>query len=171
MVFDLADALNCYVILYPGKCDKVLLKNPVVCSYKITVSWIKIPWLFNVFCLIHNLNCLGVWLVWFCGLLFLKVSQSVCISSKVLSLMRFFSLSVDTIRWVRPDCIVIGCFQLTDDGVEESYHVQVITSQDGKITNVGTRFMQFLLIKLCWKLPLCVLESTFTYSWIMLNFG
>ncbi|PSR90284.1 Nuclear pore complex protein [Actinidia chinensis var. chinensis] len=46
------------------------------------------------------------------------------------------TVKVDSIRWVRPDCIILGCFQLTADGKEESYLVQVITSKDGKITDV-----------------------------------
>lgn len=45
--------------------------------------------------------------------------------------------SVDSIRWVRHDCIIIGCFQLTEDGKEENYLVQVIKSKDGKITEVS----------------------------------
>ncbi|XP_059429559.1 nuclear pore complex protein NUP214 isoform X2 [Corylus avellana] len=45
------------------------------------------------------------------------------------------SVKVDSIRWVRPDCIILGCFQHTADGKEENYIVQVIRSKDGKITD------------------------------------
>ncbi|BBH04269.1 Nuclear pore complex protein [Prunus dulcis] len=39
--------------------------------------------------------------------------------------------AVDSIRWVRHDSIILGCFQLTADGNEESYLVQVIKIKDG----------------------------------------
>ncbi|OVA13799.1 Nuclear pore complex protein [Macleaya cordata] len=41
---------------------------------------------------------------------------------------------VDSIQWVRRDCIILGCFQLTEDGEEDGYLVQVVTTRDGKIT-------------------------------------
>ncbi|KAJ4881914.1 Uncharacterized protein Rs2_38969 [Raphanus sativus] len=41
---------------------------------------------------------------------------------------------VDSIRWVRQNCILLGCFQLIAD-MEENYLVQVIRSPDGKITD------------------------------------
>ncbi|KAJ0021493.1 hypothetical protein Pint_31483 [Pistacia integerrima] len=47
--------------------------------------------------------------------------------------------SVDCIRWVRHDCIILGCFQLTEDGKEENYLVQVIRSKDGKITDAASK--------------------------------
>lgn len=47
------------------------------------------------------------------------------------------SAKVDSIRWVRPDCIILGCFRLTADGKEENYLVQVIRSKDGKITDAS----------------------------------
>ncbi|ESQ29912.1 hypothetical protein EUTSA_v10011181mg [Eutrema salsugineum] len=43
-------------------------------------------------------------------------------------------VKVDSIRWVRHNCILLGCFQLID-GMEENYFVQVIKSPDGKITD------------------------------------
>lgn len=48
------------------------------------------------------------------------------------------SVKVDSIRWLRRDCIIIGCFQLTEDGKEESYLIQVIQSKDGKITDASS---------------------------------
>ncbi|KAI8526010.1 hypothetical protein RHMOL_Rhmol13G0275200 [Rhododendron molle] len=45
----------------------------------------------------------------------------------------------DSIRWVRPDSIILGCFQLTSDGKEENYLVQVIASKDGKFTNTSSK--------------------------------
>ncbi|GMP69758.1 hypothetical protein CsSME_00028896 [Camellia sinensis var. sinensis] len=48
------------------------------------------------------------------------------------------TIKVDSIRWVRPDCIILGCFLLTADGKEENYLVQVITSKDGKVIDVST---------------------------------
>ncbi|KAK4608191.1 hypothetical protein RGQ29_001836 [Quercus rubra] len=47
------------------------------------------------------------------------------------------SAKVDSIRWVRPDCIILGCFRLTADGQEENYIVQVIRNKDGKITDAS----------------------------------
>ncbi|XP_057529539.1 nuclear pore complex protein NUP214 isoform X2 [Amaranthus tricolor] len=43
------------------------------------------------------------------------------------------SIKVDSIKWVRSDSIVVGCFQKTEDGREENYFIQVITSKDGQI--------------------------------------
>ncbi|KFK35577.1 hypothetical protein AALP_AA4G008800 [Arabis alpina] len=43
-------------------------------------------------------------------------------------------VKVDSIRWVRNNCILLGCYQLVD-GMEENYLVQVIRSSDGKITD------------------------------------
>uniref|UniRef100_A0A803LXZ4 Nuclear pore complex protein NUP214 n=1 Tax=Chenopodium quinoa TaxID=63459 RepID=A0A803LXZ4_CHEQI len=43
------------------------------------------------------------------------------------------TIKVDSIKWVRSDSIVVGCFQQTEDGKEENYFVQVITSKAGKI--------------------------------------
>ncbi|KAG8371782.1 hypothetical protein BUALT_Bualt13G0124000 [Buddleja alternifolia] len=48
-------------------------------------------------------------------------------------------VKVDSIRWIRPHCIAVGCFQLNDDGEEENYVVQVITSRGRKITDRATR--------------------------------
>ncbi|KAJ4723997.1 nuclear pore complex protein [Melia azedarach] len=48
------------------------------------------------------------------------------------------SVKVDSIRWVRRDCIIIGCFQLTEDEKEGNYLVQVIRSKDGKITDASS---------------------------------
>ncbi|XP_038698349.1 nuclear pore complex protein NUP214 isoform X1 [Tripterygium wilfordii] len=48
-------------------------------------------------------------------------------------------VKVDTIRWVRPDCIVLGCFRLTADGNEENYVVQVLKSKEGSITNASSQ--------------------------------
>ncbi|KAI3738793.1 hypothetical protein L2E82_28952 [Cichorium intybus] len=44
-------------------------------------------------------------------------------------------VKVDSIRWVRPDCIILGCYCLTADGKEENYQLQIISVKDGKITN------------------------------------
>lgn len=45
-------------------------------------------------------------------------------------------MTVDSIKWVRSDSIVVGCFQKTEDGREENYFIQVITSKDGQIIDV-----------------------------------
>ncbi|KAG9458538.1 hypothetical protein H6P81_003046 [Aristolochia fimbriata] len=39
------------------------------------------------------------------------------------------TVRVDSIKWVRHDSIVVGCVQLTEDGNEEGYMVQVITDK------------------------------------------
>ncbi|KAI3862828.1 hypothetical protein MKW98_008668 [Papaver atlanticum] len=44
------------------------------------------------------------------------------------------NIVVDSIQWVRRDCIILGCCQVTEDGDEENYFVQVISSRDGKIS-------------------------------------
>ncbi|CAN8287972.1 unnamed protein product [Cochlearia groenlandica] len=41
-------------------------------------------------------------------------------------------VKVDSIKWVRHNCILLGCFQLIED-MKENYLVQVIRSPDGKI--------------------------------------
>ncbi|KAL2955066.1 hypothetical protein AAZX31_18G007300 [Glycine max] len=45
------------------------------------------------------------------------------------------SIKVDSVKCVRPDSIVIGCVQLTEDGKEENYVIQVIRSQLGEIND------------------------------------
>ncbi|MED6124123.1 hypothetical protein PIB30_056126 [Stylosanthes scabra] len=40
---------------------------------------------------------------------------------------------VDSVKCVRPDSIIIGCFQVTEDGKEENYLLQVIRSRNGEI--------------------------------------
>ncbi|XP_050220450.1 nuclear pore complex protein NUP214 isoform X2 [Mercurialis annua] len=49
------------------------------------------------------------------------------------------TVKVDSIRWVRPDSIVIGCFQQTADGKEENYRIQVLRSKDGKIADASSK--------------------------------
>ncbi|XP_039159792.1 nuclear pore complex protein NUP214 isoform X2 [Eucalyptus grandis] len=49
-----------------------------------------------------------------------------------------FSVKVDSLRWVRPDCIILGCFQLTSDGMEESYLLQVIRTRDGEFFHASS---------------------------------
>ncbi|CAL1373154.1 unnamed protein product [Linum trigynum] len=48
-------------------------------------------------------------------------------------------VKVDCIRWVRVDSIVIGCYQHSEDGMEEDYRLQVIRSKDGKITDAASK--------------------------------
>ncbi|XP_023748744.1 nuclear pore complex protein NUP214 [Lactuca sativa] len=43
-------------------------------------------------------------------------------------------VKVDSLRWVRPDCIILGCYRLNADGKEENYLLQLISVKDGKIT-------------------------------------
>ena len=67
---------------------------------------------------------------------------------------------MDSIRWVRPDCIILGCFRLTADGQEENYIVQVIRNKDGKITDVSNLFLdtdQKFYFKICFVLFLFIL--------------
>lgn len=49
------------------------------------------------------------------------------------------TIKVDSIRWIRPDCIILGCFQLSADGMEENYLIQVVTSKHGKITDASSQ--------------------------------
>ncbi|XP_020517593.1 nuclear pore complex protein NUP214 isoform X2 [Amborella trichopoda] len=60
------------------------------------------------------------------------------------------TMTVDSIKWVRHDSIVIGCIQLTKDGKEDCYSVHVITSNGCKITEasssmVALSFSEFFL--------------------------
>ncbi|XP_073144106.1 nuclear pore complex protein NUP214 [Henckelia pumila] len=48
-------------------------------------------------------------------------------------------IKVDSVRWIRPDCIAVGCFELNDDGEEQNYIVQVITSKEGRLTDAGSK--------------------------------
>lgn len=48
-------------------------------------------------------------------------------------------IKVDSIRWIRPDSLAVGCFQLNDDGEEENYVVQVITSRGRRITDASSK--------------------------------
>ncbi|GJZ16630.1 hypothetical protein Tco_0552753 [Tanacetum coccineum] len=47
-------------------------------------------------------------------------------------------VKVDSIKWVRPDCIMLGCYCLSADGQEENHAVQLISVKDGKITNTSS---------------------------------
>ncbi|VFQ60005.1 unnamed protein product [Cuscuta campestris] len=46
-------------------------------------------------------------------------------------------VKVDTVRWVRPDSIVLGCICMNDD--EDTYALQVITSKNGKIDDDSSK--------------------------------
>ncbi|XP_042481599.1 nuclear pore complex protein NUP214 isoform X2 [Macadamia integrifolia] len=48
-------------------------------------------------------------------------------------------IKVDSLKWVRSDSIVVGCFQLTENSGEEGYLVQVISSREGKITDTSSK--------------------------------
>lgn len=48
-------------------------------------------------------------------------------------------LKVDSIKWVRSDRIILGCIQLTEDGNEASYLVQVLTNNEGEITEASSK--------------------------------
>ncbi|URE00172.1 hypothetical protein MUK42_20830 [Musa troglodytarum] len=43
-------------------------------------------------------------------------------------------IKVDSIEWVRDDSIVVGCVRVNEDGNEEGYLIQVITSREHKLT-------------------------------------
>ncbi|KAJ6704622.1 NUCLEAR PORE COMPLEX PROTEIN NUP214 ISOFORM X1 [Salix purpurea] len=49
------------------------------------------------------------------------------------------TVKVDSIRWVRHDSIIVGCFQQTADGKEENYCLQVISRKDGKIYDSSSK--------------------------------
>ncbi|KAL9386156.1 hypothetical protein Peur_019280 [Populus x canadensis] len=49
------------------------------------------------------------------------------------------TVKVDSIRWVRHDSIIVGCFQQTADGKEENYILQVISRKDGKIYDSSSK--------------------------------
>ncbi|KAJ8760114.1 hypothetical protein K2173_010970 [Erythroxylum novogranatense] len=64
-----------------------------------------------------------------------KFSMSLPINSWVGGSADDNLVKVDSIRWVRPDSIVVGYFQQTAEGKEEGYFLQVIRSKDGKIAD------------------------------------
>ncbi|KAL1565696.1 nuclear pore complex protein NUP214-like isoform X2 [Salvia divinorum] len=61
---------------------------------------------------------------------FLLSFQSVISDADVSQVIR-----VDSVRWIRPDSIAVGCFQLNDDGEKENYVVQVVTSRGRRLTD------------------------------------
>ncbi|KAM7522789.1 hypothetical protein LguiA_012691 [Lonicera macranthoides] len=67
----------------------------------------------------------------------IKLSMSLSLNSLVGDSDVDCTIKVDSIRWVRPDCIIVGCFQVNADGQEENYLVLVITSKEGKITKAS----------------------------------
>ncbi|KAJ6798678.1 nuclear pore complex protein NUP214 [Iris pallida] len=49
------------------------------------------------------------------------------------------SIKVDSIKWVRDDSIIIGCLRVNEDGNEEGYLVQVITSGEHKFSEFSCK--------------------------------
>jgi nuclear pore complex protein Nup214 len=71
-----------------------------------------------------------------------KLSISLLLKSLIDDSDANSTIKVDSIKWVRRDCIIVGCFQVTADGNEESYFVQVITSEEGSFTKVSNPIVQ-----------------------------
>lgn len=63
---------------------------------------------------------------------------------------------MDSVRWIRPGCFVLGCYKLTPGGMDE-YFVEVIRSKHGKISHVSF-FFQLSLIISC-DLVTCLLSK------------
>uniref|UniRef100_A0A7N0THU9 Nuclear pore complex protein NUP214 n=1 Tax=Kalanchoe fedtschenkoi TaxID=63787 RepID=A0A7N0THU9_KALFE len=59
-------------------------------------------------------------------------SMSLCFDSWTDSANDDYTMKVDSIRWDRPDCIILGCFQVTSDGTEEDYLVHAISVKRGR---------------------------------------
>nr|XP_019710428.1 nuclear pore complex protein NUP214 isoform X2 [Elaeis guineensis] len=53
------------------------------------------------------------------------------------------TIKVDSIEWVRDDSIIIGCFRVNEDDIEEDYLVQVITSKECKFTEKASKPVVF----------------------------
>ncbi|KAG1371445.1 putative nuclear pore complex protein NUP214 [Cocos nucifera] len=53
------------------------------------------------------------------------------------------TIKVDSIEWVRDDSIIIGCFRVNEDDIEEGYLVQVITSKERKFTEKASKPVVF----------------------------
>ncbi|XP_047318048.1 nuclear pore complex protein NUP214 [Impatiens glandulifera] len=68
-----------------------------------------------------------------------KFNMSLSFKSWIGDLDTSCIIKVDSISWVRPDCIVLGCFQLGQDGSEENYLIQVINSKTGRITDTSLK--------------------------------
>lgn len=49
------------------------------------------------------------------------------------------SIKVDSIKWVRDDSLIIGCLRVNEDGNEEGYLVQVITSGEHKFSEFSCK--------------------------------
>ena len=45
-------------------------------------------------------------------------------------------MTVDSVKWVRRDSIVIGCIQVNEDSEETDYMVQVITTKEARFDEV-----------------------------------
>lgn len=56
-------------------------------------------------------------------------------------LYSFFA--VDSVRWVRPDCIMLGCYSLSPDRKEENNLIQFISVKDAKITDVSKHIIGY----------------------------
>ncbi|KAK1316234.1 hypothetical protein QJS10_CPA05g00642 [Acorus calamus] len=50
-----------------------------------------------------------------------------------------FTMKVDAIKWVRYDTIIVGCFQLAEDGEEDGYLVKMITSSEHDISEASSK--------------------------------
>jgi len=51
---------------------------------------------------------------------------------------------VDSIKWLRDDSIIIGCFQVNEVGDEEGYLVQVIKSKGHNFSDVSLSASKFI---------------------------
>ncbi|KAK9156544.1 hypothetical protein Scep_003118 [Stephania cephalantha] len=67
-----------------------------------------------------------------------RLSMSLMSSSWVNGSDSQGNVKVDCIKWVRPDCILLGCFRLAENGAEEGYFVHIISSKNGKIAKTAS---------------------------------
>ncbi|KAJ1391374.1 putative nuclear pore complex protein [Sesbania bispinosa] len=70
-----------------------------------------------------------------------RVSISLSFKSWIGDSAANVNIKVDSVKCIRPDSIIIGCFQLTEDGNEENYLIQVIRSRLGEFTDDGSELV------------------------------
>ncbi|CAM8910278.1 unnamed protein product [Rhodiola kirilowii] len=67
------------------------------------------------------------------------LSMSLCFDTWIDGAYDDYTVKVDSIRWVRPDCIILGCLQVTTSGTEENYLVQAVSVKGGRFTDKSSQ--------------------------------
>ncbi|XP_031399504.1 nuclear pore complex protein NUP214 isoform X1 [Punica granatum] len=65
-----------------------------------------------------------------------ELKEKLCFSLSSNSWTEDCDVKVDSLKWIRRDCIILGCFKLNTDGLEENYVVEVIRCKSGRIDHI-----------------------------------